>query len=65
MKPNPRRFAKFILDNLEEYIKIKELLDEKKKKLLLHETLHSYLDEIPMSLHKELADDKCHVCRVG
>ena len=62
MKPNPRRFAKFILDNLEEYVKIKELLDEKKKKLLPHETLHSYLDKIPMSLHKELPDNKCHIC---
>ena len=61
-KPNPRCFAKFILDNLEKYVKIKELLDEKKKKLLPHEMLHSYLDEIPMSLHKELPDDKCHVC---
>ena len=65
MKPNPRHFAKFILDNWEEYVKIKELLDEKKKKLLPHETLHSYLDKIPMSLHEELADDKCHVCQVG
>ena len=65
MKQNPRCFAKFILDNLEEYIKIKELLDEKKKKLLPHETLHSYLDEIPMSLHKELADDKYCVIRVS
>ena len=65
MKPNLRRFVKFILDNLEEYLKIKELLDEKKKKLLPHEMLHSYLDEIPMSLHKELPNDKCCVCRVG
>ena len=64
-KPNPKHFAKFILDNLEEYVKIKELLDEKKKKLLPHETLHSYLDEILMSLHKELPNDKCRVCRVG
>ena len=64
-KPNPRRFMKFILDNLEEYVKIKELLDEKKKKLLPHETLHSYLDEIPMSLYKELPDDKCCVYQVG
>ena len=45
-KPNLKHFTKFILDNLEEYVKIKELLDKKKKKLLPHETLHSYLDEI-------------------
>ena len=33
-KPNQRHFVKFILDNLEEYVKIKELLDEKKKKVV-------------------------------
>ena len=65
MKPNPKHFVKFILDNLQEYNKIKELLDTKKKKLLLHETLHSYLDEILMTLHEELHNDKCHVCRVS
>ena len=65
MKTNRRHFTTFILDNLEEYIKIKELLDEKKKKLLPHEMLHSSLDEIPMSLHKELSNDKCCVCRVS
>ena len=53
---------KFILDNLEEYIKIKELLDTKKKELLPHEMLYSYLDEIPMKLHEELHDDKCCIC---
>ena len=65
MKPNPKHFTKFILDNLQEYVKIKELLDRKKKKLLPHETLHSYLDEIPMTLNEDLHDDKCHVCQVG
>ena len=65
MKPNLKHFTKFILDNLQEYVKIKELLDRKKKKLLLHKMLHSYLDKILMTLNEDLHNDKCYVCRVS
>ena len=42
-----KRFSKFLLENFDEAEKIKEILNEAKKKLLPHETLHSHLDALP------------------